>query len=152
MKCSFSCLWALLCLSIIFLASGKVFSQNLQVVHDSVRLINTELVIRNSSRSVQGYLYNTGNGITQFRAPDLARNIQFKTGQAGYPVAGDTVYTDASLIGRTIIVWRNGLLQYQGMSDGIAIDGAAGKVFFRPALQSGDRIYIEGLNGVSMVF
>lgn len=129
-----------------------VLQAQIKVNHDTVSVGNAELVVRNSSRSVQGYLYNMGNGITQFRSPDLARNIQFKTGQGGYPVAGDTVYTDASLIGRTVIVWRNGLLQYQGMSDGIAIDSVAGKVFFRPALQSGERVYIEGLNGVNIVF
>jgi len=129
-----------------------VLHAQLQVTHDTVSVINAELVIRNASRSVQGYLYNTGDGITQFSIPDIARNIQFKTGQTGYPNIGDSIYTDISLIGRQIIVWRNGLLQYRNMPDGVATDSSAGKIFFRPALKSGERVYIEALNGVSGVF
>ena len=42
----------------------------LQVVNDSVRVNNAELIIRNSTKDVQGYLYNTGNGLTHFKTID----------------------------------------------------------------------------------
>src|SRR6218665_846452 len=39
----------------------------LQVVDDSVRVANGELVVRNQTRAVTGVLMNKGNGVTEFR-------------------------------------------------------------------------------------
>ncbi|MES2649404.1 MAG: hypothetical protein V4717_21180 [Bacteroidota bacterium] len=40
----------------------------LKVINDSVVITNAELIIRNSTKNVQGFLYNTGNGLTQFKS------------------------------------------------------------------------------------
>ena len=58
-------LFLFLLLSIVTSAQTK-----LQVVDDSVRISNGELIIRNNTKDVQGYLYNTGNGLTQFKTID----------------------------------------------------------------------------------
>lgn len=56
-------------LSGIFLLMGSYLlaQARLQVVNDSVRITDGELIIRNSTRDVPGLLYNTGNGLTQFK-------------------------------------------------------------------------------------
>ena len=41
-----------------------------QVQRDTVVISNGELKINNSTKNVQGYLYNTGNGVTTFKTPD----------------------------------------------------------------------------------
>jgi lysophospholipase L1-like esterase len=140
---------AILCI----LVSYAVMAQSkLQVTHDTIRVVNAELVIRNGSKAVQGYLYNTGNGITQFRVPANGKIIQFKVGQSGYPDAGDSIYTDTSLLTLSIKVWRNGFFQYRDSLSGLTTDSSTGRIFFHPALQADERIYIEGLKGVSMIF
>jgi hypothetical protein len=47
-------------------ASGQI-QTHLQVIQDSVRLTNGEFILRNNTSSVNGFLYNTGNGITAFK-------------------------------------------------------------------------------------
>lgn len=140
---------AILC---ILVSYAVVAQSKLQVTRDTIRVVNAELVIRNGSKAVQGYLYNTGNGITQFRVPANGKIIQFKVGQSGYPDAGDSIYTDTSLLTLSIKVWRNGLFQYRDSLSGITTDSSTGRIFFHPALQVDERIYIEGLKGVSMIF
>ncbi|MET0466541.1 MAG: hypothetical protein ABW007_25510 [Chitinophagaceae bacterium] len=55
--------------------STTTFSQSrLQVTNDSVRVLNSEMVIRNNSRNVEGALYNKGNGVTEFRPVRINRN------------------------------------------------------------------------------
>ncbi|HEY4289736.1 MAG TPA: SGNH/GDSL hydrolase family protein [Puia sp.] len=147
-----------LCFAVFYLLFCQaVFSQSrLQVVQDSVRIINAELIIGNSTRSVQGgYLYNTGNGVTQFRLPAFSgggNDIQFRAGDSSYPAVGDTLFKDSVLISKTIKVWRNGLLQYRDLTDGIMADSVTGKIIFHPALRANDRIYVEALNNVSFIF
>jgi lysophospholipase L1-like esterase len=143
----------LIILFVILLSFQHSFSQSkLQVTHDTIRVINAELIIGNSTRSIQGYLYNTGNGVTQFRPLLSGKNIQFKSGDAGYPKVGDTAYSDTGLVNRTIKVWRNGLLQYRDLTDGIMADSTVGKVIFHPALKAGDRIYVEALSNITLVY
>lgn len=130
-----------------------VFSQSrLQVVPDTVRILNGELVIRNASRNVEGFLYNTGNGITVFKPLDYGKSIQFTVGgDASFPQAGDTAYSTTDLIQKNIKVWRNGLFQYRDRVNGIAVDSTQGKIVFYPALVQGDKVYIEGLSGVTLL-
>lgn len=52
-----------LCLSSI----RTVAQTRLQVVSDSVRVSDAELIIRNQTRNVPGILFNKGNGVTEFR-------------------------------------------------------------------------------------
>lgn len=140
--------------SLLFLVSGPhLFAQSrLQVTQDTIRVVNAELVIGNSSKTIQGYLYNLGNGVTQFRMPAGGKNVQFRAGDTSYPAAGDTLYIDSGLINRTIKVWRNGMLQYRDLTDGIMADSVTGRIIFHPALRVNDRIYVEALNNVNFVF
>lgn len=140
--------------SLLFLASGPhlLAQSRLQVTQDTIRVVNAELVIGNSSKTIQGYLYNLGNGVTQFRMPAGGKNVQFRAGDTSYPAAGDTLYVDAGLINRTIKVWRNGLLQYRDLADGIMADSVTGRIVFHPALRVNDRIYVEALSNVNFVF
>lgn len=117
----------------------------LQVVQDSVQVMNGELVIRNNSRNVSGYLYNKGNGVTEFRPGNLqnSKGIQFRVGAPGYPKAGENSYSSNAFVNAHLNVWRNGIYQYKDSADGVLIDSVAGKIYFNPALASGDRVYIE---------
>lgn len=48
--------------------SYSLFSQTkLQVLRDSIQVRNGELIIQNATRNISGFLYNIGNGITEFR-------------------------------------------------------------------------------------
>lgn len=136
---------------LIMLAGLAGFSQSrLQVVEDTVRVADAELVIRNNTRAVGGYLYNAGNGRTKFI--ELGKSVQFNVGATPqYPQGGDTAYTNADFIGRNVKVWRNGLFQYRSSSQGIKVDSTTGKIVFYPVLAGGDKIYIEALFGVSLV-
>jgi len=68
-------------------------STHLQVVNDSVRVANGEFVLRNSTKNVNGFLYNTGNGISVFRKGLIKLNdtayiigadtLTIKSGQGG---------------------------------------------------------------------
>lgn len=137
---------------LLMLAAMAGFSQSqsrLQVVEDSVRIANAELVIRNNTRNIGGYLYNMGNGKTQFI--ELGKSVQFNVGAESYPQGGDTAYTNISFIGRNIKVWRNGLFQYRSPNQGIKVDSVIGKIVFYPALVGGDKIYVEALYGVNLI-
>lgn len=148
---------------------------------DTVKVADGELMIQNKSRDSVGVLVNTGGGRTEFRrmrlvnigdtalaiagqdtlplrigaavAPcDSGRSIQFKTGVSeGFPVAGDTVFVHPGLVDRNIKVWRNGLFQYRDTADGIEVDSTLGRIIFRPPLVQNERVYIEGLGGVSLL-
>lgn len=137
-------------LSIPLLLAGivTVAQSPLRVERDSVKITNAELVLRNNTKDVTGYLYNTGDGKTMFRK--MGRQIQFLAGTSGFPAAGDSEYQDATLANYTIKVLRNGLLQYRSNSNGVRIDDAAGKITFYPALQNNDHIYIEALGGMDL--
>jgi len=84
-----------------------VFSQSkLQVVQDTVRVINAELTIGNASKSVPGVLYNTGNGVTQFRSLKFIRvgdstllilGTDTVTVGAGGPGGGNVYYGDPDI-------------------------------------------------------
>lgn len=136
---------------LIMLAALTGFSQSrLQVVADTVRVADAELVIRNSTRNIGGFLYNSGNGKTKFF--ELGKSVQFTVGSlAQFPQAGDTTYTSTDLIGRNIKVWKNGSFQYRSNNLGIKVDSVAGTIIFKPALQNGDLIYIEALLGVNLM-
>lgn len=78
----------------------------------------------------------------------FGRNFQFVAGNnSDFQVQGDSAYVNAYLIHKSIKVWRNGLFQYNGLADGVKFDNATGKIVFYPRLISGDKIYIETLNG-----
>src|SRR6218665_1150799 len=122
----------------------------LQVVQDSVRINDAELVIRNGSKDITGFLFNAGNGRTRF--VEIGKSLQYTVGSAiQFPQPGDTSYTNFDLVGRSIKVWKNGLFQYRSDIQGIRVDSTVGKIIFKPALQSGDKIYIEALLGINLI-
>lgn len=127
----------------------QVMAQSpMRITPDSVKVTNAEVVVRNTTKDVAGYLYNNGNGNTIFNATGKA--IQFTVGNDGFPASGDSVYTNGVLAGRNVKVWRYGLLQPANSSNGVSIDTLTGKIIFRPALTPKERIYIEALNSVDL--
>lgn len=151
---------------------------HLEVVKDTVKVINAELVIQNSTKTQKGVLFNEGNGKTLFHPLRLVKigdssialsgidtvnianafkllqgkTVQFRAGlSSGYPIAGDSVYVNTDFIGRSIKLWRNGLMQEQDQVQGFVADSATGKVTFRPRLLHGDKIFIEATGGIDVV-
>jgi lysophospholipase L1-like esterase len=136
----------LLIIPFLLLSIAALAQTSLKVDPDSVKFINTEFVLRNNTKDIDGYLYNTGNGKTVFRK--LGKGIQFRVGASGFPVAGDSIYQNAALSNYFLKVLRNGLLQYRDTAQGIKVDESTGKITFYPALQANDLIYIEALTGI----
>jgi hypothetical protein len=133
--------WVLMLISIRVNAQSPV-----RVTTDSVKITGAEIVIRNATKDVQGYLFNTDYGKTDFKKS--GRVIQFTVGYTGFPAAGDSVYTSSDLVKKNIKIWRYGLLQ--AINNGIVIDTLAGKIIFRPVLVQSERIYIEALNSIDL--
>ncbi|SEW52041.1 hypothetical protein [Chitinophaga arvensicola] len=78
----------------------------------------------------------------------LTRNFQFVAGNSpDMQLQGDSAYVNAWLINKSVKVWRNGLFQYTGTTDGVKFDHTTGKIVFYPRLVSGDDVYIEALGG-----
>lgn len=115
--------------------------QSFGVIRDSVRARQMELVIRNASKNVKGYLRNADNGKTEFQP--LGHAIQFAVGTGGFPQAGDSIYSNNHFKGSHIKIWRNGLLQCITCPAAQLVDTSQGKINFRPALLLSERIYIE---------
>lgn len=136
----------LLIIPFLLLAIAASAQTSLRVDPDSVKFVNTELVIRNNTKDIAGYLYNTGNGKTVFRK--LGKGIQFRVGTAGFPATGDSIYQNSALSGYFLKVLRNGLLQYRDTAQGVKVDESIGKITFYPVLQNNDVIYIEALTGI----
>ena len=133
----------------LLVSAQQVMAQSpMRVTQDSIKVTNAEIVVRNATRDILGYLYNNGNGNTVFQITGKA--IQFTVGKPGFPLAGDSVYISAELVKRNIKVWRYGLLQPNSIVNGVSIDTLAGKIKFRPALTIKERIYIEALNSVDL--
>ncbi|QJB35682.1 SGNH/GDSL hydrolase family protein [Chitinophaga oryzae] len=139
-----------LILSVLFLLTGMITHAQapISIEKDSIKILNAELVLRNKTKDVNGYLFNTGDGKTLFRK--LGQTIQFRVGEPGYPAAGDSVYQHPALANYFIKVLRNGLLQYRNNTNGVGINDQSGKIVFYPALQANDKIYIEALGGVDL--
>ncbi|SEW52807.1 SGNH/GDSL hydrolase family protein [Chitinophaga arvensicola] len=137
---------------LLFFLLGLVFpvtaQTTMRISGDTVKIENGELQLRNSSSNIAGFLFNEYNGRTAFR--QLGNSIQFVAGAPSFPKAGDSTYVNMDFTGQAIKVWRNGLLQYRDISNGVAIDTLAGKITFRPALATGDRIYIEAINAIQV--
>ena len=71
-------------------------------------------------------------------------DIQFTTGDSGFPQNGDSIYTNSSLIHLTVKVWREHLLQYSVGNDKVSFNDSNGRVQFYPPLAAGERVLIEG--------
>ena len=80
-------------LSIVASAQTK-----LQVVDGSVKVTDGELIIRNSTKDVQGYLYNTGNGLTQFKTMDGTYEPIVTAGTAGQFWRWDKTWATLSVL------------------------------------------------------
>lgn len=133
----------------LLVSAHQVMAQSpMRVTPDSIKVTNAEVVVRNATKDIPGYLFNNGNGTTAFKITGKA--IQFTVGNAGFPAAGDSIYTSSELVKRNVKVWRYGLLQPANSSNGVSIDTLTGKVIFRPALTLKERIYIEALNSVDL--
>lgn len=130
----------------LFLCEVTVAQISIKMDPDSIKFLNAELIIRNKTKDVTGYLYNTGDGKTIFKK--FGKTIQFKVGTTGFPSIGDSTYQNAVLANYFIKVLRNGLLQYRDSIQGVKVDDATGKVTFYPALQNNDQIYIEAITGI----
>lgn len=74
---SFACLW---------LACSSIAQTKVQVKSDTVKIANGELAINNSTKAVQGFLYNTGNGITSFKRGAVKLN------DTTYLIGADTLH------------------------------------------------------------
>ncbi|PZR26524.1 MAG: hypothetical protein DI535_14035 [Citrobacter freundii] len=83
-----------ICLFLLFILLYNIGQSQtkLQVVSDSVRVSNAELVIRNKTKNTPGVLVNKGNGITEFR------NLKFvKSGDSTFFIYGqDTTAVTAT--------------------------------------------------------
>jgi len=101
------------------------------------------MVIRNTTKDVKSYLFNSDKGVTAFKK--IGSAIQFTVGTAGFPNAGDSLYTNSELIKMNIKIWRSGLLQ---STSAVSTDSLTGKVIFRPSLIQAERIYIESINSI----
>lgn len=133
----------------LLVSAQQVMAQSpMRVTPDSIKVANAEIVVRNATKEIPGYLYNNGNGKTIFKLTGKA--IQFTVGNPGFPSAGDSVYTSTEFIKKNIKVWRYGLLQANAATNGVGIDTLTGKIVFRPALILKERIYIEALNSVDL--
>lgn len=97
-------------LVILLLCTGKAYSQHVyQIRADSVRIYNVcdtaELIIENRTRGVAGYLYNKGNGRTEFR------RIRLETvGNNQIAITGQDTLNLSSLsgIGGVDTIYRSG--------------------------------------------
>lgn len=91
---------------LVLLFCVACYSSNAQFTYkikaDSVKITNdsctAELIIENSTKNINGFLYNKGNGRTEFR-PALSSIIASN----GLTKSGDTLKFGGSLTGRTII-------------------------------------------------
>lgn len=85
-------LWTcLLLMSALCIANGQTY---VRVTADSVRIVNGELIIDNSSKEVHGALINVNNGVTRFQALRLV-NI----GDSAIALAGfDTLHWDQGVV------------------------------------------------------
>lgn len=135
-------------LTSLLLIAAATRGQNLRIEQDTVRVHNAELVIRNSTSHIPGYLFNAGNGKTQFRK--LGKTVEFRVGESGFPAAGDSIYQESGLANYYIRVIRNGLLQYRHPSQGIGFNVSSGTIVFRPALAANDYIHIEAIAGMEL--
>jgi hypothetical protein len=45
----------------------SISQTKMQIIQDSVKVLNSELILQNNSKTVPGFLYNKGNGLTEFR-------------------------------------------------------------------------------------
>lgn len=138
-----------LLIACLLVSAQQVMAQSpMRVTPDSIKVTNAEIVVRNGTKDIPGYLYNNGNGNTIFKIS--GRAIQFTVGNPGFPSAGDSVYNSTEFIKKNIKVWRYGLLQASAVTNGVGIDTLTGKIVFRPALILNERIYIEALNSVDL--
>ncbi|WP_153799832.1 SGNH/GDSL hydrolase family protein [Foetidibacter luteolus] len=132
--------------------SFHVYSQSdstsIEVVNDTVKVVNGEFVVTNATKNTSGYLYNQGNGITRFKSLEgitKANVVQFRIGEdtINFPDLGDSIYINAAFIDRQVKVWRNGVFQYRDSIDGILYDTLTGSLLFKPAFKYGEKISIE---------
>jgi len=79
---------------IIFSSLWLVYSSfgqtKIQVKSDTVKIANGELTINNATKTVQGFLYNTGNGITSFKRGAIELN------DSTYLIGADTLHIHQS--------------------------------------------------------
>ncbi|WP_126243482.1 hypothetical protein [Chitinophaga rhizosphaerae] len=124
--------------------------QSFAVRPDTVKAEGMELVVRNATRHIPGFLFNNGNGKTGFKT--IGNALEFAVGASGAPQAGDSVYTNTTWKGRYIKIWRNGLLICTSCPGSTSVDTSLGKIIFRPALVAAEKIYIEALNFSDFTF
>lgn len=135
-------------LLLLTLSLSAVAQTMLRISGDTVKIVKGELQIQNTTSNVNGALFNIDNGRTAFQK--IGARIQFIAGSPFFPQPGDSIYINQDFAGQAIRVWRNGLLQYRDITNGIIADSATGSITFHPPLVTGDRIYIESINGVSV--
>ncbi|MES2649403.1 MAG: hypothetical protein V4717_21175 [Bacteroidota bacterium] len=80
----------------LLLGTTVIAQTKLQVINDSIRVNNSEFIIRNNSRNVQGYLYNNGNGLTQFQTIPT-------TAVSDYQVSFTKTQLDNAIANKTLI-------------------------------------------------
>lgn len=72
----------------------------------------------------------------------MAIVISFTVGDAGAPADGDTNFYSATIAGKKLKVFREGLYQYRSGINFIITPGS-GTIIFFPKLSTGERIRIQ---------
>lgn len=77
----------LLLILLVAIITSQGFGQTkVQVKSDTVKITNGELAINNNTKSIQGFLFNTGNGVTSFKRGAI------KVDDTTYIIGADTLH------------------------------------------------------------
>lgn len=102
-----------------------------------------------TSTTVNGHALSGNIAITaaEIGAAAIPIKIQYRIGISDAPVVGDSILTNASFIGKTLDVKREGHYQYENASvnetDGFRFDSGTGELIFRPVFGDGEQIIIK---------
>ena len=95
------------------------------------------------------YVHNVTSAIqTQINTKQVIPvKVQYRIGISDAPVAGDSILTNASFIGKTLDVMREGHYQYENttvnVTDGFRFDSGTGELIFRPVFGDEEQIIIK---------
>jgi hypothetical protein len=97
-------LFFILC-SFIAVACRAQLPSVVEMGQDSIRITRGELVLRNSTQNIKGFLYNTGGGVTTFKRIEQLNDTTYIFGE-------DTLRFNASIEGATITTASRGLHKF----------------------------------------
>lgn len=107
---------------------------------------STTVVNLTSPTNGQILVYQDGEWVNVDNNPVIPESqTAFKVGSSGM-AAGDSVYTDAALIGKQVKVYREGERMYVDTVYGIESDTSTGTITFHPYMLTGEKVIIEAGN------